>query len=76
MIAMAVLRDSADKGLNLPYQSGFLAQLSQGGALGSFAELEGERSDIVRLAKTLGFSPAQMIKRDYVELIQEAGKAD
>ena len=44
-------------------------------AVGNFAELEGERSDIVRLAKTLGFSPAQMIKRDYVELIQEAGKA-
>jgi adenylate cyclase, class 2 len=44
-------------------------------AVGSFAELEGQRSDIVRLAKTLGFSPAQMIKRDYVELIQEAGRA-
>ena len=43
--------------------------------VGCFAELEGERSDIVRLAKTLGFSPAQMIKRDYVELIQEAGRA-
>jgi adenylate cyclase, class 2 len=44
-------------------------------AVGNFAELEGERSDIVRLAKTLGFSPAQMIKRDYVEMIREAGKA-
>jgi len=44
-------------------------------AVGNFAELEGERSDIVRLAKTLGFSPARMIKRDYVELIQEAGRA-
>ena len=43
-------------------------------AIGNFAELEGERSDIVRLAKSLGFSPADMIKRDYVELIQEAGK--
>ena len=44
-------------------------------AVGNFAELEGERSDIVRLAKKLGFSPAQMIKRDYVEMILEAGKA-
>ena len=35
-------------------------------AVGHFAELEGERSDIVKLAKTLGFSPARMIKRDYV----------
>ena len=43
-------------------------------AVGNFAELEGERSDIVRLAKTLGYSPAQMIKRDYVQLIQEAGR--
>ncbi len=45
-------------------------------AVGNFAELEGERSDIVRFAKTLGFSPAQMIKRDYVDLIREAGKSD
>lgn len=44
-------------------------------AVGHFAELEGERSDIVKLAKTLGFSPARMIKRDYVEMIQAAGKA-
>jgi predicted adenylyl cyclase CyaB len=44
-------------------------------AVGVFAELEGERSDIVRLAKSLGFSPAQMIKRDYVEMIRDAGKA-
>jgi adenylate cyclase class 2 len=44
-------------------------------SIGNFAELEGERSDIVRLAKSLGFSPADMIKRDYVELIQEAERA-
>ncbi len=44
-------------------------------AVGNFAELEGERSDIVRLAKKLGFSTAQMIKRDYVEMIREAGGA-
>ena len=42
---------------------------------GNFAELEGERSDIVKLAKTLGYSPAQMIKRGYVEMIRDAGKA-
>lgn len=43
-------------------------------AVGNFVELEGQRSDIVRLVKSLGFSPAQMIKRDYVEMIREAGK--
>jgi adenylate cyclase class 2 len=41
-------------------------------AIGNFAELEGERSDIVKLVKKLGFSPADMIKRDYVEMILEA----
>jgi predicted adenylyl cyclase CyaB len=43
-------------------------------AVGNFVELEGERSDIVKLAKSLGFSPADMIKQDYVELFQEAGR--
>ncbi len=44
-------------------------------AVGNFAELEGERSDIVRLVKSLGYAPAQMIKRDYVEMIQKTEKA-
>jgi predicted adenylyl cyclase CyaB len=42
--------------------------------VGNFVELEGERNDIVRLAKSMGFSPADMIKRDYVELFREAGR--
>lgn len=44
-------------------------------AAGTFLELEGERSDIVRYAKTLGFSSADMIKKDYVEILRK-GRPD
>lgn len=38
-------------------------------AVGNFCELEGQRSDIVKFAKSLGFSSADLIKQDYVELM-------
>ncbi len=43
-------------------------------AAGVFCEFEGERSDIARFARTLGFSSAEMIKQDYVEILQQQGK--
>ncbi|MFQ6037183.1 MAG: class IV adenylate cyclase [Candidatus Aminicenantales bacterium] len=42
--------------------------------IGAFLELEGERSDIVRFAKALGFSRRDFIKKDYIQLLKE--KAD
>ncbi|MEW5901593.1 MAG: class IV adenylate cyclase [Acidobacteriota bacterium] len=44
-------------------------------AAGNFLEFEGQRSDIIKYAKSLGFSAADLIKRDYVEILQgEKGK--
>ena len=43
-------------------------------AAGVFCEFEGKRSDIVRYARTLGFSSAEMIKQDYVQILQQQGK--
>jgi adenylate cyclase class 2 len=37
---------------------------------GNFIEIEGERNEIVRLAKALGISKKEFIKLDYVELIK------
>ena len=39
-------------------------------AAGAYLEFEGERSDIVKYARTLGFSSADMIKQDYVEILR------
>lgn len=38
-------------------------------AVGSFIELEGDRSDIVRFARTLGFSKQDFIKTDYITML-------
>jgi len=40
-------------------------------AAGAYLEFEGERSDIVKYARTLGFSSADMIKQDYVEILRQ-----
>jgi adenylate cyclase, class 2 len=40
-------------------------------AAGVFCEFEGERSDIVKYARSLGFSSADMIKQDYVEILRQ-----
>jgi len=40
---------------------------------GNFAELEGERHEIVRFAEALGFKRSDFIKADYVALIKKAG---
>jgi len=42
-------------------------------SVGDFIELEGERHEITRLARALGFGRADFIKSDYVELIVQAG---
>jgi len=40
-------------------------------AAGCFLELEGQRSDIAKFARMLGFTSADWIKLDYVQLLQE-----
>ena len=44
-------------------------------SVGDYLELEGRRSDIVRLARVLGYSRADFISRDYVEMIRTAAAA-
>jgi adenylate cyclase class 2 len=41
---------------------------------GTFCEFEGEKSDIVRYARALGFAAAELIKQDYVQILQEREK--
>lgn len=41
---------------------------------GAFCEFEGERSDIVKFARTLGFKSGQMINQDYVQILTGQGK--
>jgi len=43
-------------------------------AAGAFCEFEGEKSDIARYARTLGFRSSDWIKQDYVEILQASGK--
>jgi predicted adenylyl cyclase CyaB len=43
-------------------------------AAGNFCEFEGERSDIIKFVKKLGSSRADLIKLDYVQLLQRTGK--
>lgn len=44
--------------------------------VGNFLELEGEREDIVKTAKALGFSKKEFIKSDYIQLLKEAKKKE
>jgi len=39
--------------------------------VGDFLELEGERNEIMKLARSLGFGRADLVKTDYVELLLE-----
>ncbi len=43
---------------------------------GNFIELEGKRSDLVRLAARLGYSRKDFIKLDYVQMIKEKRQSD
>jgi adenylate cyclase class 2 len=43
-------------------------------AAGVFCEFEGERSDITRYMRSLGFASTEMIKQDYVQILQQQGK--
>jgi predicted adenylyl cyclase CyaB len=43
-------------------------------AVGNFIELEGERNEIVRFAKALGFSKKEFIKLDYVQLMKKESR--
>ena len=42
-------------------------------SIGNYLELEGEQSQIVRIANDLGFSKKEFIKLDYVQLIKNEG---
>lgn len=42
-------------------------------SVGNFLELEGKQHDIVRFARSLGFSKKDFIKLDYIQLIQKTG---
>ncbi len=44
--------------------------------IGAFCELEGERPEIARFARSLGFSSKDFIKLDYVELLKKAAIKD
>ncbi len=44
--------------------------------VGDYIELEGKRSDIVRLAEKLGYSRKDFIKKDYIQLITQRKQAD
>jgi adenylate cyclase class 2 len=44
--------------------------------VGCFLELEGKRSDIVRLAEKLGYSRRDFIKSDYVQMIMAKRQKD
>jgi adenylate cyclase class 2 len=41
-------------------------------SIGNFVELEGEQSQIVRIATSLGFQKREFIKLDYIQLIKNA----
>ena len=43
-------------------------------AAGCFLEFEGERSDIIRVARILGFSSADLIKEDYIQILKAPPK--
>jgi adenylate cyclase class 2 len=43
--------------------------------VGNFLELEGKREDIVKAAKSLGFSKKEFIKSDYIQLLKESKKS-
>jgi len=42
-------------------------------SVGTFVELEGEREKIVRASRALGFPQAEWIRKDYIQLLLEAG---
>jgi len=43
-------------------------------AAGLFCEFEGEKNEIIKFARFLGFSRADLIKLDYVQLLEKKGK--
>jgi len=44
-------------------------------SIGNFVELEGEQSQIVRIASSLGFSKKEFVKLDYIQLIMNKGRS-
>lgn len=43
-------------------------------SIGNFLELEGERGEIVKTARELGYSKKEFIKKDYIQLLQQNNK--
>ncbi|MEN6312240.1 MAG: class IV adenylate cyclase [Acidobacteriota bacterium] len=52
------------------FRKGRLAVCLDETSVGAFLELEGERHEIVRFARALGFDRADFIQTDYVELLE------
>jgi len=44
--------------------------------VGNFIELEGQREEIVKFAKALGYTKKEFIKLDYVQLMEKQGKTE
>jgi len=57
------------------YRKGRLKICFDETAVGDFLELEGERNEIMKWARALGFGRADLIKKDYVELLREGKDA-
>jgi len=53
------------------YQKGRLKICVDETAIGYFLELEGERNEIMKFVRALGFQRHDLIKKDYVELLSE-----
>jgi adenylate cyclase class 2 len=56
------------------YRKGRLKICLDETAAGNFCEFEGERNEIIKFAKTLGFVRADLIKLDYIQLLEKKGK--
>lgn len=52
------------------YRKGGLKICLDETAVGNFLELEGERNEIMKVARALGFNRTNLIKKDYVELLR------
>lgn len=72
--ALGLVRAFSYRKFRAVYRKGRLKICLDETTVGNFCELEGERGDIIKFAASLGFSRADLIKLDYVQLIQQKGK--
>ena len=58
------------------YRKGRLKICLDETAVGDFCELEGERNEIIRFARALGFTRKDLIKADYIQLLKEGERKE